>query len=121
MSKTWILLQEGEQIIREERAAMLESKWRAYFGRLALTDRRLIFVRDRTVTFAALGVFGGLLGMLMKGKTAFDQPRGALAVSRGSLGRNKEVLAVKAPDAEVRFILQTPYSEWEQALLGASR
>ncbi len=107
----WIPLQEGEQLIREEKAMILHSKLRGFGGRLALTDRRLVFVRNRAHMF-------GLLGMLMKGKVAFDQPRAALQVTRGSHGRAKEVLAVRGNDAEVKFVLQTPYAEWEQALLG---
>jgi len=108
---TPIPLQADEQILRQERAMLLKSKLRGFGGKLYLTNQRLVFVQDRSNMF-------GLLGMLMSGKTAFDQPRAAIEFTRGSHGRAKDVLAVKAPDREVRFVLRSPYEEWAQALQG---
>lgn len=118
MSNKKLELAEGGQIIRDENAMYLKSKINAQSGRLVLTDRRLVFLKNRANMFGLIGA----LFLSKGGKVLFDIPLDEVHEwSQSKHGRNDKVIALSTGDgSQLRFITAKPYQEWDGALSAAT-
>jgi len=110
-------LQQDENLIKEETVSYIKNKLHVQFGRMYLTTKRLVFVKN-------MNPFFGLIGMLFKslrGGVLFDIPLSDISSYENvKYGLNKKVLGLKLTDGrELKFALSSKYEEWEQAFKSA--
>jgi hypothetical protein len=106
-------LNEGEEVVREEKAGWLKSKIQLFQGKLVLTNNRLVFC---TLPRWAYGF--GPIGLLLAKPTKVGVELGLGEIEtaeQGSWAKSKEILSVKGGGKEHRFITAT-YEDWINAL-----
>jgi hypothetical protein len=107
-----------EGVLKEGRGSMIRGR-RGRFGRLVVTQKRVVFLQSSSLLMG-FGAIGGLLTVIVKPKkVGFEVSRSAVTgVARVKFGLNKNVLEVTAGDGDpVRFAV-TPYEEWAAAIEG---
>jgi hypothetical protein len=107
----------AEGIVKETMCSMLKGR-RAVFGRLYVTQKRIVFLQSNSL-LAAFGALGAvLMGVIKPNKVAIEIPRSSVTgVARGKYGPNKNILEVSYANAEgpARFAVK-PYEEWAAAV-----
>ena len=106
-------LEAGESVEHEEKNVMwLKSKFQGFGGRLVVTDRRVVFAQTGIPSLGLLGLLFNKQGTV---RVQIAKPD-VEGVEKGQHGRAKNVLSLRSKGDEHRFVLNTPYEEWEQRI-----
>jgi hypothetical protein len=99
-------LEEGESILREDGASLVQGMLQVVSGRLICTNDRLVFV-DQNMIFLLFGLLGYLLSKLFpSGKVVFEKDLNAIkAIARGKYGWHKHVLVVETGEKPFTFLV----------------
>jgi len=105
-------LQQDENLIKEEAAIYVKSKIIVQMGRMYLTTKRLVFIKNANPFFGLIR----LLFKSLRGNILFDIPlKDITHYEKSKYGLNKRVLKLKLQDGqEPKFILSSKYKEWDQ-------
>jgi hypothetical protein len=103
----------AEGILKEGLCPMLKGR-RGVFGRLYVTEKRIVFLKSNQflMAFGALGSI--LMGVLKPSKLEVEIPREAVTgIERGKYGMNKNIIEISYRGAAepARFTVK-PYEEW---------
>jgi hypothetical protein len=107
----------AEGIVKETQTSRIHGKLATY-GRLYVTNERVVFLRTNPL-LGGLGAIGGALMALVKPKkVTVDIPRSSITgVQRGKYGPNKNILEISyaGSDEPAKFAVK-PYEEWAAAV-----
>ena len=107
----------AEGILKEGMCPMIKGR-RGVFGRLYVTEKRIVFLKSNQLLMA-FGAIGGILtGVIKPTKLEVEIPREAVTgVERGKYGMNKNIIEIsyRGADAPARFTVK-PYEEWAAAV-----
>jgi len=119
-------LEEGENLVKEDKGLLRVGKIRCDFGKVHLTNQRLVFEKGGAGTELALaGIFGGLAGLFgakvaQKGNTRLkvNTPLAEITdVQRTKFGRNENMMRIETNSGEVYEIgIDKAIEEWIEAI-----